>query len=519
MYKNNEEKLLWFLERMEETYNYSKQFIEERIEKIDYPGFFGVKLNTLEGVPFIHIFIQEKNDSKIIDYINISGILGIHIITDGTVESTKIYSKKSKNASLDFIPDLESYKKKSSNNQFNFKQELLSEKVENIFFDIHSYIRDIDGLHMDEALDELCKMLFCKMLDEFMIQNGGPCKFHKDIYCTVEELAITIRRMYENINKLEFLKLENTSIFSSEIKLSSVAINKIVEILQGYNLQDSDIDIKGRAFQKVLSPTIRAGMGQYFTPLQIIDLSINIISPKSNELVLDPFCGSGNFISRSFDYIKLFEDIESKNIYGIEKSDRMMRISLTDLILRRKDTIQLNYNDSLLDFRNYEKIKSNMFDVILTNPPFGSILGEDAFTQLGKFDLAKGYKSVPLEIIGIERSIQFLRPGGRMAIVLPDGILTNKRMETVRKWIEHHMKIRAIISLPTETFSPFGANIKTSLLILRKWNVNEDKNEDYKVCMCQLNNIGYDAAGRIRKDNEIEEVQNSVLDFLNKEGW
>lgn len=519
MFKNNEEKLFWFLERMEEIYNYPKNFIEDRQEKIDYPGFFGMKFNTLEGIPFIHLFIEENNQNKIIDYINISGLIGIHIITDGTVEGTKIYSKKSKSSNLDFIPDLERYKNRTSNYQFIHEQKLLSDKLENLFFDIHSYIRDIDGLHMDEALDELCKMLFCKMLDEFTVKNGGACKFQKNLYYTVEELAITIRAMYENVNKIGFLKLENTNIFSSEMKLSSVAISKIVEILQDYNLQDSDIDIKGRAFQKVLSPTIRAGMGQYFTPLQIIDLAVNIVSPKSNELVLDPFCGSSNFLSRSFDYIKLYEDIESNNIYGIEKSDRMMRISLTDLILRQKDSIQLNYNDSLLDFRNYEKLNSNMFDVILTNPPFGSILGEDAFTQLGNFELAKGYKTVPLEIVGIERSIQFLRPGGRMAIVLPDGILTNKRMTSVREWIEQHMKIRSIISLPTETFSPFGANIKTSLLVLRKWNVNEDREQNYKVCMCQLNNIGYDAAGRSKKGNEIEEVKNSILAFLNKEGW
>ncbi|WP_144656903.1 HsdM family class I SAM-dependent methyltransferase [Bacillus tropicus] len=525
---NANEKLQWFVDRLKETYFYPEEFIEERKENINIQDIVGIKLKTYDGFPFMHIFIQDGKESKILDYINLSGILGIHIVTDGTVKGTKFYSKKSVNSGLDYIPDMECYKVRSNPPMFvktveqgdsNSTQILLTDKVENLFFEIHSYIRDIDGLHMDEALDELCKLLFCKLLDEHQTNIGQIYKLQKNLYGTIEELAITVREMYANANKANFISNEYSSIFNNEIKLSSAAINKIVEVLQSFNLKDSNVDIKGRAFQKVLSPAIRAGMGQYFTPLQIIELSVNIVKPKSKELILDPFCGSSNFLSKSFDYIMNNEKDETNNIYGIEKSDRMIRIAMTDLILKGKNLINLKYSDSLLDFRNYENLKESMFDIVLTNPPFGSILGEEAFMQLGKFDLVNGYKSVPLEIVGIERAIQFLRPGGRMAIVLPDGILTNKRMESVRNWIEKHMKIRAIISLPTETFSPFGANIKTSILILRKWNVNEMKDINYKVCMCQINNIGYDAAGRIKKNDELEEAQKSVTEFLDREGW
>jgi len=525
--EDNEKILEWITQRLKENYLYPHSFIENRKEVINEENIFGMKIKTVEGFPFLHIFVLEKEEMKLLDFIKLNGLMGIHIITDGTVKGTKIYSKKSNSSGIEYIPDMESFRIKSNKHIFMNTgseyltpgQEVLSEKVENLFFDMHSYIRDIDGLHMDEALDELCKILFCKLLDESQTNIGEPYKLQKDLYGTTEELAITVRELYANASKSDFISHEYSSIFNNDIKLSSAAIAKIIEGLQVYNLQESNLDIKGRAFQKVLSPTVRAGMGQYFTPLQIIELAVNIVNPKSHELILDPFCGSGSFLSKSYDHIFKKENVETSNIFGIEKSDRMVRIAMTDLILRGKKLINLNFADSLIDFRNYEKLKENMFDIVLTNPPFGSILGEEAFMQLGKYELASGYKSVPLEIIGLERAIQFLRPGGRVAIVLPDGILTNKRMESVRNWIENHMKIRSIISLPTETFSPFGANIKTSILILRKWNINEVREEDYKVCMCQLDNIGYDAAGRIKKDNEIKEIQNAVGVFLEKEGW
>lgn len=106
-----------------------------------------------------------------------------------------------------------------------------------------------------------------------------------------------------------------------------------------------------------------------------------------------------------------------------------------------------------------------------------------------------------------------------MAIVLPDGILANKRTQYVRDWIQKHAKIRAIISLPVETFSPFGANIKTSILFLRKWDINEINEEEYNVCLAQIDNIGYDASGRDKKGSELEEVQEALLRFLDEEGW
>lgn len=149
-----------------------------------------------------------------------------------------------------------------------------------------------------------------------------------------------------------------------------------------------------------MSPTIRAGMGQYFTPLQIIRLMVNIVQPTRNEIMLDPFCGSGHFLLTTLEYIKnsivsnqydkldiLLKEFSSNNLHGIEKSDRMVRIAMTDLMLHGDGSTNIRCYDSLLDFRNYTDLKPEYFDIILTNPPFGSLLGKEAFMQIGNFEL------------------------------------------------------------------------------------------------------------------------------------
>ncbi len=155
----------------------------------------------------------------------------------------------------------------------------------------------------------------------------------------------------------------------------------------------------------------------------------------------------------------------------------------------------------------------------MTNPPFGSLLGPDAHGRLGHFALAASRKSVPLEILGLERCIQFLRPGGRLGIVLPDGILANRGTNYVREWLAEQVKVRAIVSLPVETFSPFGATIKTAILFARKWRKGETRTTGYNVHLSRIDNIGYDATGRRKSGSEIGAVAQAIKEFIREEGW
>jgi type I restriction enzyme M protein len=412
----------------------------------------------------------------------------------------------------------------------------LTANLENVLFEVHSAFRDIDGLHAPDALDEICKLIYTKIYDEENCHKTGRLVFQRSIYTSIEECAAEIRRLYieaiDNdkaifVNKIPAYD-RSRGVFRDQLMLSSPAIVRAVELLQYYDISSSPVDIKGRAFQNVLLPSVRSGMGQYFTPKEVIDFIVQLMRPNVRELIIDPFCGSGHFLTSAMDYVradhskadKLFHEFAFTRLHGIEKSDRMVRVAMTDMRLHGDGHSNIRCIDSLLPFANYPDLYRDTFDLVMTNPPFGVDLPSESFSQLGPFVLAaEARSSISLEIVALERCIQLLRPGGRLAIVLPDGVLGNRNTAHVRDWVRRQARLKGIFSLPITTFSPFGANIKTSILVLRKLVPGEPEEGDYPVFLSDIRSIGYDAAGRGTNTNDLDEVAISFCKFIEREGW
>lgn len=379
-----------------------------------------------------------------------------------------------------------------------------AERLDSVFFEAHSAIRDIDGMHDDEALDELCKLLFTLIaLDGTETDSGGPLeRFRLRDSVHSLERAAKIRRAYADTAKAHASTAEGDA-FSAPLRLSDAALLRVWRLLTSYDLPRLSADLKGRAFQRVLAPAIRAGMGQFFTPPAVIDFVVEVVHPKLGESIIDPFCGSGHFLSRSLDFATSHpaptphaaREWARKHIHGIEKSERMIRIARTDLLLHDARFISLHQYDALAPFANFSELRAGAFDVVVTNPPFGSLLGPDAISALGTFELARPRGSTPLEVLGLERSVQFLRPGGRLGIVLPEGIFTNQRLVHLRAWLLSKVRVIAIIALPVETFAPYGANVRTCILFARKRDVG-DTRTDYSLVVGGCDDIGYDASGK-----------------------
>lgn len=136
--------------------------------------------------------------------------------------------------------------------------------------------------------------------------------------------------------------------------------------------------------------------------------------------------------------------------------------------------------------------------------------------MLGRFELAQGRKSLPLEVLGLERSVQLLKPNGRMAIVLPEHLLKGKSNRYVREWLFSICEMKAMISFPEEAFSPYGALVKTCLCILRKLDVDEELDLSSEAFLCAVENLGYDATGRAKSGNEVDQV---ITAFFEQVGW
>lgn len=455
---------------------------------------------------------------------------------DGEFEAVKgieYYYKGSAGGDMRLFEDSAEYKTRSEKDYLRLIP--ITNKLENLFFEIHSVMRDIDGLHADAALEELCKLLYLKAHLEEQAASLPITPINTASFGTVEEYASCLRALYREaidydlrVYRLKIPEYERSrGVFNLPIFLSSAALVKAFQLIEEFSLSRTDADLKGRAFQKVLTKSVRSGMGQYFTPVPVCRMMVEITNPSSSDLLLDPFCGSGHFLTESLahvrnstsDHTKEYHEFAFGKLHGIEKSDRMTRVAMTDMRLNGDGHSNIRCTDALLDFRNYPDIKPESFDLILTNPPFGSILGVEAFSALGHFDLSMGRKKVPLEIVGLERAIQFMRPGGRIGIVLPEGVFSAESCKHVREWLLNHLVIRIVIDLPNETFAPFGANVRSGVLFGRKLRPGEKVDSEKKVCMIRIDSLGYDASGRDTGDSEAEQAVKIAKDFIRKEGW
>lgn len=209
------------------------------------------------------------------------------------------------------------------------------------------------------------------------------------------------------------------------------------------------------------------------------------------------------------------------HLHGIEKSDRMVRIAMTDMLLNDDGHTNIWNQDALLSFDNYPDITAlgdgepAVFDVVLTNPPFGSIMKQETLAMLGRFDLGHKRKSLPLEVLGLERSVQFLKPGGRIAIVLPEHITKGKSGAFVREWLYHSVHLKGIFFFPEDAFTPYGAMIKTCLCIFEKRRPGDTERDD-SIFLCEVENLGYDATGRTKAGSEIADAAAAFREHV---GW
>ncbi len=561
----------WALRRLIEAYSYPREWLGERII-IEEPVKMGstekeadISIKNATRRTFLYVETKKKGISEqefqeaqrqLETYLSSTHTATIGMITDG--DRVRCLEKKVDPNDFRYIPDIPGYGqgivirpklvRDISEPSHRYKTGLrpISERYERLLFEAHSTIRDVDGLHDDEALDELCKVLYAKIYDERTTtekQAGAEFRFQVYGSSNPSEAASNIRELYDEARRKDIEVYSkripeyerSRGVFKAQIKLSDPALYRIAEQLQEYALIDSPADIKGRAFQRVLGPAIRAGMGQYFTPDPIVELAVGIVQPKASDLILDPFCGSGHFLTRCLDYVvenqgkSLAEynlhQFKFFHLHGIEKSDRMVRIAVTDMLLHDDGHTNIRNVDALLSFENYPDILAlredgntdpAVFDLILTNPPFGSIMRQEVMGMIGRFQLGHKKKSLPLEILGLERCFQFLKPGGRLAIVLPEGLLKNKNARFVRRWVEQLAEIKAIISMPEEAFTTYGAMVKTSLCVFRKLGGGEAPNPGSPCFLAEVENLGYDATGRPKGGAEVHTV---IEEFHRQVGW
>ncbi|MBQ3640642.1 MAG: N-6 DNA methylase [Synergistaceae bacterium] len=439
-----------------------------------------------------------------------------------------------------------------------------------VFKTCHNHIYVNDGLQKQPAFFELLKIIFCKIEDERNIPNP------LDFYTTSEERSnpdgqLTVQKRISKI--FQRVKKRHGKIFDAndEIKLTPRSLAYIVSELQRYSLLNTNVDIKGKAYEEIVGANLRGDRGEFFTPRNIMKMTVEMINPKINERVADTSCGTGGFIVTamthvtneieqsiiselgvqkqdwSADIVRTFQDklseVAGTYFFGFDINPDLAKATKMNMVMNNDGSGNIFQVNSLLpphewsdDFktrlsevlgiqkssiRNYKTIE--FFDVIVTNPPFGSKIPIKDKNILEQFELAHIWEknngtwvmtnrlqsSVPPEILFIERCTQFLLPNGRLGIVLPDSILGAPGLTYIREWLTRNHRIIASIDLHEDTFQPRNGT-QTSVLILQKKTEEEKKSKsiDYNIFMTMVEKVGHDKRGNpiFKRDEDGNEI-------------
>jgi len=338
-----------------------------------------------------------------------------------------------------------------------------------------------------QAFDEMSKLMFAKYWDELLYtKNGEPYSFQIGTKESDKVVADRVRELYQDARE------QKGDVFGEDLKVPDHVIRQVVEILESISLKKTDLDAKGRAFETFLSDIFRGKMGQFFTKREIVTFMVKMLDPEFRDFIIDPACGSGGFLLYAWDHVRtrLIRDFAgdldtiktldikfaNEHIFGVEINDRIARIAMMDMVIHEDGSSNIVCADALGPWESFpqDKVGECRFTICLTNPPFGAVVKHQA--TLKQFELgSRRHKrtSQKTEILFIERCLQLLKPGGKLGIVLPDGILTNSSLDYVRKFIEENARILAVVSLPQHAFVPAGAGVKASLLFLQKFTTQQ----------------------------------------------
>ena len=349
---------------------------------------------------------------------------------------------------------------------------------------------------------EMVRLLFCKLMDEYNIRQNKSSPTFQIYQDEHKSTKSNKKKLRQRINKLwEATKggWVGSSIFgkSERIEIDDYSLRLIVSKLQSYGLLKTEKDIVGDAFEVFSEKQFAGEKGQFFTPRAVVNMVVKMIDPTKDDIIIDPACGSGGFLISALDHITkgILDEGEKKQIaehclFGIDKESDLAKICKAHMSILgdgRSNIVQQDSLKPLDDWKDEAKGKITNegefkdFDVCITNPPFGSKIKVSRADVLERFELGHKWKRIsgiweqtqetkptPPQILFLELCLTFLvKPGGKIGIVLPDGLLGNPTDGYIRYFIQKYAEILAVIDCPVETFMPHTGT-KTSILILKK---------------------------------------------------
>lgn len=472
-------------------------------------------------------------------------------------ESISFYHRKDPNYFED-IPNIPNVNEKLSdilNERYTISDLIKRDKLVNERKSLKDLILEMEDEVLANAgidvFEEVFKLIFTKLYDE--MQSGR----NKDRYLefrnngnTEIELKNKIQSLFGKANE----KWEGVFSEDAKVQLTPSHLSVCVSSLQDVKLFNSNLDVVDEAFEYLISKSSKGEKGQYFTPRYIIDMCVKMLNPTKDESIIDTASGSCGFPVHTIFHVweqilkekglhksHLFTseakpiectDYVTTKVFAIDFDEKAVRVARTlNLIAGDGQTNVLHLNT--LDWERWDEKTGNTkkeivgdtewldtygegwkkirklratkdsnrdfkFDVLMANPPFAGDIKESrilAKYELGKKPNGKAQTKVGRDILFIERNLDFLKDGGRMAIVLPQGRFNNSSDKAIREFIAERCRILAVVGLHGNVFKPHTGT-KTSVLFVQKWhNTLCPKVEDYPIFFATMQEPSKDNSG------------------------
>lgn len=456
-------------------------------------------------------------------------------------------------------------------------------------FDLSFIISRLEEMVLAQAgvnvFEEVFKLIYAKLYDEDQAKN---LRAKKEVHFRqYKEPKKTYAVINDELFKGAIKEWEDIFNPLAKIDLTPEQLQICVPFLEDKKFFGSgreELEIIDRAFEHLIAEVSKGQKGQYFTPRNVIKMCVKMLNPGKDEYVIDPACGSGGFLLHTM-YWVWDNDLRSatmtakqkyanRYLYGIDFDDNMRRISQALMLIAgdgrhnifkrnsldgrdwigeqaeearsRLKSLLRPFNNPKQDEENRKTYRYLNFDILMTNPPFAGEITDSGLLRQYEFAKKNGKlkQKVERHLLFIERSLDSLRPGGRMAIVLPQGVYNNTNMEWIRLWLFEKARILAVVGLEGNTFKlpapAKGTGTKTSVLFLQKWKKDEEPLEDYPIFMAVSKKSGKDTSGeyifldekgrrikseggifetegKLRLDDDLNEIAETFVKFTKKE--
>lgn len=429
--------------------------------------------------------------------------------------------EQSGNISFEEIPSIPNYKEKIEEiGLYRKKQLVKTHNLKDIFLEIRGYlVGNATGTTRDEFIaKQIINLILCKIYDERYTADDDLVTFRTSLGDTDEEVLERIQNLFEQVKA----KYRDVLDQSETIDLDAHSLRHVVGKIQKFSVTQCERDVVSDAFEVFIGYSLKGEQGQFFTPTNVLRLMVDIASPKEDQLIMDPACGSGGFLVESLRYIWKEIDKKAKRlnwsenaiidekkeagiklIRGIDKDSFLTKVSKSYMAILGDGKGGIFCEDSLDKYSNWNPvtqqfIKPSSFDIILTNPPFGKDIKVVGKEKLSQFELAKKTDSKGkqklvdegnVSTLFLERALDLLKPGGILGIILPETYFHAPTQKYVREFLFKH-NITWAIDLPHNTFRPYN-NAKCIIIFVQK-----NRPQQKYINMAVAEQMGHDHQGK-----------------------